>query len=770
MVKYSNIPEHLKENAIWCCWKYKTVNGRKTKIPVNPITNKFAKVNNNSDFIPFNEVVKYADKYDGLGIKVSNNLVAIDIDDCVVNSKFTKLAKEIINKFKGSYIEYSPSGKGLRLFLIVSNTGSYNLNDYKMKTKDLEVYVSGFTNRFVTVTGDVYQEGSLLKNNDLFMWILDTYMKKEQVENKVQLQTKSYLSDEEVIIKASSSKNSDKFNALWNGDISCYGSHSEADLGLASILAFYAGGNPEQTDRLFRKSALYRNKWDEKRGSNTYGDITINRAITSQTSFYSPIRTTSAAEDFNDCLQKLFDLGFPHDQNKYPWTDIGASKLFADYYKSILRFVPERKSWFIYENGIWKKDTANLKAMSMAMKLADLIHISAIQIKEEVKRNMLIKFSNKWQNHSYRNNLLKDAQVHYPISINNFDKDPYVLNLKNGTYNLKTNKFSAHNSQDFLTKMSPVDFDITATSDRWNSFISEITCGDEEVAKFIQKIFGYGLSGSTKHECMTILYGATTRNGKGTLCESVLKVLGTYGCTARPETIALNQNNNSSSPSEDIARLAGVRFVNIAEPKKGLILNAAQVKSMTGNDTLNARFLHENSFDFKPQFKIYINTNHLPVINDISIFTSGRLHIIPFNRHFDKNEQDKNLKTTFANEKNQSAILNWLIEGFNLLEKEGLKPPKAIQEATNKYEHESDKMSLFIEECLEKGNYEVKTADVYPEYRRWCTVNGHFAESMRTFKQTLSAKVDIRKKRPESGGNPTTIITGYRIKSEFLEL
>lgn len=183
MVKYSNIPENLKENAMWCCWKYKTVNGRKTKIPVNPITNKFAKVNNNSDFIPFNEVVKYADKYDGLGIKVSNNLVAIDIDDCVLNGEFTKLAKEIINKFKGSYIEYSPSGKGLRLFLIVSNTNSYNLNDYKMKTKDLEVYVSGFTNRFVTVTGNIYQDGTLLENNDLFMWILDTYMKKEKLHH-----------------------------------------------------------------------------------------------------------------------------------------------------------------------------------------------------------------------------------------------------------------------------------------------------------------------------------------------------------------------------------------------------------------------------------------------------------------------------------------------------------------------------------------------------------------------------------------------------------
>ena len=116
--------------------------------------------------------------------------------------------------------------------------------------------------------------------------------------------------------------------------------------------------------------------------------------------------------------------------------------------------------------------------------------------------------------------------------------------------------------------------------------------GDMEKAKFLQKLFGYGLTGATRHECMTILYGASTRNGKGTLCESVLKVLGSYGYTARPETIAQKNSTNSSQPSEDIARLAGVRFVNISEPGKGLVLNAAQVKSMTGNDTINARFLH----------------------------------------------------------------------------------------------------------------------------------------------------------------------------------
>lgn len=320
-----------------------------------------------------------------------------------------------------------------------------------------------------------------------------------------------------------------------------------------------------------------------------------------------------------------------------------------------------------------------------------------------------------------------------------------------------------------MTKITPVIFDPIAHSDRWNTFISEIMSNDQERADFLQKILGYALSGDTRHECMSILYGATTRNGKGTLCESVLKVFGSYGCTARPETIAQKNNTNSSQPSEDIARLAGVRFVNIAEPGKSLVLNAALVKNMTGNDTLNARFLHENSFDFEPQFKLYINTNYLPVVNDMTVFSSGRVIIIPFERHFDEADQDKGLKREFAAPTVQSAILNWLIEGFNQLYRHGLHMPQSVINATRQYQHDSNKTVLFIEDCMEEGaDYEERTSDVYSKYKLWCMENGQYAESMKNFKQSLSAVMEVKRKRPKSGGEKTTVVIGYRLVSEFL--
>lgn len=268
---------------------------------------------------------------------------------------------------------------------------------------------------------------------------------------------------------------------------------------------------------------------------------------------------------------------------------------------------------------------------------------------------------------------------------------------------------------------------------------------------------------------MFFYFGETTRNGKGTLMETVLITLGDYGATVRPETIATKYNSNSQNPSEDIARLAGIRFANISEPGRGLLLNAAQVKTMTGSDTLNARFLHENSFDFRPQFKLYVNTNYLPVITDMTVFTSDRVLIVPFERHFEPWEQDKGLKAEFRKPEVQSAVLNWLLEGYALLQKEGLQPPKSVLEATAAYYHESDKVTQFADDRLiEDGTAEVRTSQVYDEYRRWCDENGCYSENSRNFNQELRKFGKVVRKRPKAGGEKTTMLIGYRLKVDFL--
>ena len=150
-----------------------------------------------------------------------------------------------------------------------------------------------------------------------------------------------------------------------------------------------------------------------------------------------------------------------------------------------------------------------------------------------------------------------------------------------------------------------------------------------------------------------------------------------------------------------------------------------------GQRTLNARFLHENSFDFHPQLKIYMKTNDLPVITDMTLFSSGRIMIIPFERHFEEDQQDKSLKKTFISEKNQSAILNWLLEGYKELHLEGLTMPESVHFATERYRHESDKVGLFIEDEMEPvANAEERTSAVYDRYKKWCDANGCFANTV----------------------------------------
>ena len=309
-------------------------------------------------------------------------------------------------------------------------------------------------------------------------------------------------------------------------------------------------------------------------------------------------------------------------------------------------------------------------------------------------------------------------------------------------------------------------------AERWERFMDEIMTGPDAGAAaskvgYFQKAFGYALTGNTRHECLFILYGATTRNGKGTAMETFLRLMGDYGKTARPETIGTKFQQNSNGPSEDIARLNGARFVNISEPDKKLTLSAALVKTLTGNDTITARFLHENSFEFRPQFKMFINTNYLPQITDLTLFSSGRIKTIPFERHFDEHEQDKSLKELFGRPENLSGILNWCMDGLHMLEAEGFAEPQAVRTATEEYEHNSDKLALFMEECLRPESKAMeRTSAVYAAYQSWCEENGFRSENIRNFKALLSSRAQIERRSPYLRAEKTTVLVGYRIRDE----
>jgi len=151
----------------------------------------------------------------------------------------------------------------------------------------------------------------------------------------------------------------------------------------------------------------------------------------------------------------------------------------------------------------------------------------------------------KWQQRRFRETYLKEAQSVYPLPFQSFDQDRYLLNCQNGTLDLRTMHFYEHRASDFLSKIAGASYLPDAYSERFQEYIDEIMSGDREKAKFLQKSLGYAVSGDTRHECLFFLYGETSRNGKGTLMESVLKVMGDYGKAVRPETIAQNASRTA---------------------------------------------------------------------------------------------------------------------------------------------------------------------------------------------------------------------------------
>ncbi len=286
------IPEQLKRYKQWVCWKYHAGPGdgrnRRRKVPVDPKTGRFAKVTDRSTWTSLGEaegtLLKHGDSLEGVGFVFTEHdpFVGIDLDD-VLDPRTKQLdpwAQKVIDSLN-SYTEVSPSGTGVKAIVSADTT----IRSRRRSSPGIEIYR---TSRFFTVTGDVFDGHSELRNGTQALNIItETYFPKPEPSNhreRTEL-LPSVASDEAVLNKASNARNGSKFKRLWRGDTREHdGNSSQADLGLCRLLAFWCGPNPDQVDRLFRQSELFRSKWDERHFSDgtTYGMETIKKAIAAQ--------------------------------------------------------------------------------------------------------------------------------------------------------------------------------------------------------------------------------------------------------------------------------------------------------------------------------------------------------------------------------------------------------------------------------------------------------------------------------------------------------
>lgn len=423
----------------------------------------------------------------------------------------------------------------------------------------------------------------------------------------------------------------------------------------------------------------------------------------------------------------------PHCNVDYLWNDIGLGNLFAECFSGTHRFCVDNQKWYIYNRGIWTVDKGDIQAQGNMQRLLQLLHLYCGEV-EKTEDPEIIKNYKSYISKSSSDTILRRAlnasKNSLVINLTDFNSDPYLLNCRNGVYDMREHKFRFGKPEDYFTLSVSCNYPneiIVHRCDRWYSFVDEIMEGDKEKAAFLQRALGYSLLGVNREECMFLAYGKT-RSGKGTLFNTIAKVLGMgtdngYGGSVNSSLVCESKfkDRDYNAPEPMLADTVGLRYITLSETKKGALLDVNAIKSLTGRDPRKTRQLHCPAFTFTPQFTMWLSTNFLPKANDDTLFKSDRLWVIEFNKHFDGDDRDFSLKEIFENKDNQAVILKWLLDGYSMYVKEGLNPPDCIKEATARYARLNDRILCFKEDCLEDAPGErVSNGLLYSKYKEWC--------------------------------------------------
>lgn len=778
----NNLPELVKLDH-WVLWRAvweQQVSGiwKYNKIPIDPLTLENARSNDSSTWSGFtasvNAFLKHADEFAGIGFMLPATepmgIVGIDFDKIKVAGEIIELGSLPDQKRRhiellDTYTEYSPSDTGLRCFGFAELPGTRR----KSPEHNFEYYELV---RFLTVTGrSIHDIPKPIRKcqeaiNILYMEVFPkakkipksqkTSHKKDQTLSDAEpapaLNGRHTLTDNEVKTMLFNSKYGSKAVDLYKGKVDTvrYPSESEADLAFCNHLAFYTG-DPDQIDRLYRESKLYRPKWDSSRGVKTYGELTISKALD---------------RDDTDCWQPDYQKGATIDPQEneegevldqitqVTWTDQGnAEELIAEYGEN-MRYDPDNKWWFIWDNsGVWKVDKTGSYAMRCVVDIAKRYLCKAEDV--DVDADLAKKYA------AHGKKSLQEPKLQAAISLarhipgvqaryTDFDRQPYLFNCANGTLNLETGELQPHRREDMLTKISPVRYDPHATAPTWHRFLNEIFSeerdpdgnwvADESFLKFVQRDCGYGITGSTKEHSLSIYHGSG-RNGKSVFIKIRQAIMADYAKTAAIETLMVKQNRGVPN---DIADLCGARFVSAVETESGQQLAQALVKNLTGGDSVKGRFLFREFFEFMPTYKIAIACNFKPIIDGSDKAIVARLRLIPFNVKFespDENPNTQHIKDPDMDQKllgELPGILNWLVEGARLWLKEGLGTHEKVRVATSDYATEMDSVKSFVKECCVVGEEysakKIRAAELIEAYKKFCIESNLNPKHAREFK------------------------------------
>ncbi len=422
--------------------------------------------------------------------------------------------------------------------------------------------------------------------------------------------------------------------------------------------------------------------------------------------------------------------------HQYPLTNFGNADRFVDDHKHDVRHDAASGGWRVWDGRRFALDDGGVVASQRAQSTIREVRTAGEAAEDKGQRQALLRWADKCESAGGIEQILKIARFNPAIVRNpaDWDSNPDVLNVLNGTIDLRTGVLKKHDRGDHYTKLVSVPYEPQARCDRWMSFLARVA-PDNDVRDFLRIAAGYSLTGHTLEQCLIMLLG-TGRNGKSLFIKMMRWLGGEYAVHADFETF-LDRPGTVGGARGDIARFYRTRIVTTAEAGEGKRLNEALVKAITGGDTITARHLFSKEIEFPPELTLWMAVNHRPVVHGGGDGLWRRMRLVPFNVQIPDEEDEKNLDEVLRAE--LPGVLAWAVSGAIQWYRTGLPFPKAVKDATENYREESDVMAEFIDErCTRDPAAQVLAGNLYTAYKHWCEHRGDTPVSNNVFGRKLT--------------------------------
>ncbi len=449
-------------------------------------------------------------------------------------------------------------------------------------------------------------------------------------------------------------------------------------------------------------------------------------------------------------LEGLKDGSIPapsedEDGPQFNLSDSGNANLFEHLNRDDALHCNQDTRWYIFNGKFYERDD-NRHIMDLADSTVQKLYDIAGKIPDKTTREKVAAHALSSESKVRLEAMIGLARHRCGIRIDEFDQNPMLFNAQNGTVDLTTADLRPHSPEDLITKIAAAPYIEGAPCPTWKEHLRLVFDGDQILIKWFQLVVGYILTGDTSEQIILFLWG-NGNNGKSVTVNTLARILGSYATATRAETLL--RKRHSGGANNDVAALVGSRCVAIGEGLRNRSLDEDLVKSLTGGDTITARFLHHEFFNFTPTFKILWSTNHLPKIGDTTESIWRRIRLIPFNVQIPPEVRDPHIEDKLKEE--WPGILAWAVEGCLRWQEKGLDPPDVVTSAVSGYRAEEDPINDFLQECTVTGpDMKSGATALYNAYRDYCEQVGEHHMKQKGFGQLLNER-GYEKTKQKSG-------------------